>query len=145
MVSIADKPLIQNITITGWYMKKFVDDNAMVTLTGGRIYPCFYTNNIIIYKNLTIIPSVNHADKQSILYEVTAFDRAMMVKYRFYDFEHKSISNYSSGVLRNMKTIPDITLPRYTRYIVNTYLTVFYYNNLRSSLYVHTDFRILQL
>jgi len=97
IVAIADRPLIQNLTVTGWYMKKFVDDHAM---------------------NLTLIPSVHHPDKQSILFEITAFDRAMMVNYQFFDYQNKHISNYSSGVLRNIKTIPDITLPRYTRSIV---------------------------
>lgn len=99
MVAIADRPLVQNLTVTGWYMKKFVDDHAM---------------------NLTIIPSVHHPDKQSILFEIAAFDRAMMINYQFFDYQNKHIGNYSSGVLRNVKTIPDITLPRYTRSIVGT-------------------------
>lgn len=30
IVAISDLPLMQNITVTGWYMKKFVDDHAMV-------------------------------------------------------------------------------------------------------------------
>lgn len=30
MVAISNRPMVQNITITGWYMKKFVDDHAMV-------------------------------------------------------------------------------------------------------------------
>ncbi|KAF1805452.1 retinol binding protein receptor-domain-containing protein [Mucor lusitanicus] len=96
MVAIADRPLVQNLTVTGWYMKKFVDDHAM---------------------NLTLIPSVHHPDKQSILFEIAAFDRAMMVNYQFFDYQNKHIGNYSSGVLRNVKTVPDITLPRYTRSI----------------------------
>lgn len=31
IVAISDLPLMQNITVTGWYMKKFVDDHAMVS------------------------------------------------------------------------------------------------------------------
>ncbi|CAO0801108.1 unnamed protein product [Mucor circinelloides] len=123
IVAIADRPLIQNLTVTGWYMKKFVDDHAM---------------------NLTLIPSVHHPDKQSILFEITAFDRAMMVNYQFFDYQNKHISNYSSGVLRNIKTIPDITLPRYTRSIV----VEFYgsradpmcFSYLYAGLYVHGPF-----
>ncbi|KAL9547511.1 hypothetical protein PS6_007105 [Mucor atramentarius] len=123
IVAIADRPLIQNLTVTGWYMKKFVDDHAM---------------------NLTLIPSVHHPDKQSILFEITAFDRAMMVNYQFFDYQNRHISNYSSGVLRNIKTIPDITLPRYTRSIV----VEFYgsradpmcFSYLYAGLYVHGPF-----
>ncbi|KAI8079105.1 uncharacterized protein B0P05DRAFT_579420 [Gilbertella persicaria] len=94
IVSIADRGLKQNITVTGWYMKKFVDDNAM---------------------NLTIIPSIHHPDKQSIFFEIVAFDRAMMINYQFFDYQDKLIGSHSSGVLRNAISIPDITLPRYTR------------------------------
>lgn len=101
IVAIADKPLVQNLAVNGWYMKKFVDDHAM---------------------NLTIIPSIHHSDKQSIFFEIVAFDRAMMVNYQFFDYQNKHIGNHSSGLLRNMKTIPDITLPRYTRVIVCVYL-----------------------
>ncbi|KAI7898275.1 retinol binding protein receptor-domain-containing protein [Cokeromyces recurvatus] len=96
IVRISDRPIVQNITVTGWYMKKFVDDHAM---------------------NLTIIPSIHHPDKQSIFYEIVAFDRAMLINYQFFDYQNKLIGNYSSGVLRNVITIPDITLPRYTRRI----------------------------
>ncbi|KAL9543315.1 hypothetical protein MBANPS3_008169 [Mucor bainieri] len=123
MVAIADRPLVQNLTVTGWYMKKFVDDHAM---------------------NLTLIPSVHHPDKQSILFEIAAFDRAMMINYQFFDYQNKHIGNYSSGVLRNVKTVPDITLPRYTRSIV----VEFYgsradpmcFSYLYAGLYVHGPF-----
>ncbi|OAD04643.1 hypothetical protein MUCCIDRAFT_108472 [Mucor lusitanicus CBS 277.49] len=126
MVAIADRPLVQNLTVTGWYMKKFVDDHAM---------------------NLTLIPSVHHPDKQSILFEIAAFDRAMMVNYQFFDYQNKHIGNYSSGVLRNVKTVPDITLPRYTRSIV----VEFYgsradpmcFSYLYAGLYVHGPFTIV--
>ncbi|KAI9482757.1 MAG: hypothetical protein EXX96DRAFT_593861 [Benjaminiella poitrasii] len=103
IVRISDRPLVQNITVTGWYMKKFVDDHAM---------------------NLTVIPSIHHPDKQSILYEVAAFDRAMLINYQFFDYQNKLIGNYSSGVLRNVIIIPDITLPKYTRRIVKQTLCV---------------------
>ncbi|KAI7889903.1 uncharacterized protein EV154DRAFT_538691 [Mucor mucedo] len=94
IVAISDLPLMQNITVTGWYMKKFVDDHAM---------------------NLTVIPSVHHPDKQSIFFEIAAFDRGMIIKYIFYDYEDKMIGNHSTGLLRNVITVPDITVPRFTR------------------------------
>lgn len=43
----------------------------------------------------------------------------MIVKYLFYNYEDKLIGNYSTDLLRNVITIPDITLPRYTRRIVS--------------------------
>ncbi|KAI8991022.1 hypothetical protein BDF20DRAFT_949616 [Mycotypha africana] len=106
IVAIADRPLSQNITVTGWYMKKFVDDHAM---------------------NLTVIPSIHHPDKQSIMFEIVAFDRAMMVNYQFFDYQDKLIGKHSSGVMRNKLTIPDITLPRYTRRIVKIVLQSYNY------------------
>lgn len=66
-----------------------------------------------------MIPSVHHPDKQSIFYEIAAFDRGMIVKYIFYDYEDKTIGNSSTGLLRNVITIPDITVPRFTRRIVS--------------------------
>ncbi|KAI8364591.1 retinol binding protein receptor-domain-containing protein [Blakeslea trispora] len=99
IVAIADKPMVQDIYVTGWYMKKFVDDHAM---------------------NLTIIPTTRHSDKQSVLYEIIAFDRGMVVNYQFFDYEGKFIGNHTSGLLRNQISIPDITLPRFTRRIVSS-------------------------
>ncbi|KAG1474398.1 hypothetical protein G6F56_000380 [Rhizopus delemar] len=96
IVAISDRPIMQNITVSGWYLKNFVDDGAV---------------------NLTLIPTVNHPDKQSILYEIVAFDRAMLVTYQFYDSKDKFIGNSSSGVMRNTANIQDITLPKYTRLI----------------------------
>ncbi|CEP15293.1 hypothetical protein [Parasitella parasitica] len=125
IVAIADRPLVQNLTVTGWYMKKFVDDHAM---------------------NLTLIPSIRHADKQALFFEITAFDRAMLVNYQFFDYQNKHIGNYSSGVLRNIKTIPDITLPRYTRSIskvVELYgsrADPICFSYLYAGLYVHSPF-----
>ncbi|KAI8379961.1 retinol binding protein receptor-domain-containing protein [Choanephora cucurbitarum] len=107
IVAIADRPMVQDIFVTGWYMKQFVDDHAM---------------------NLTIIPTTHHSDKQAIFYEITAFDRAMMVNYRFYDYEDKFIGNHTSGLLRNQINIPDITLPKYTRRIVS--LDICWYRDL---------------
>ncbi|KAG2230095.1 hypothetical protein INT48_004357 [Thamnidium elegans] len=97
IVAISDLPLMQNITVTGWYMKKFVDDHAM---------------------NLTIIPSIHHPDKQSIFFEIISFDRAMVIKHQYFDYQDKLIGNYSTGLLRNKLMIPDVTVPRYTRRIL---------------------------
>lgn len=77
----------------------------------------------MIFQNLTVIPSIHHPDKQSILFEIAAFDRGMIVNYQFYNFQDKLIANYSTGLLRNVITIPDITLPRYTRRIVSCFIT----------------------
>ncbi|KAG1174293.1 hypothetical protein G6F71_005001 [Rhizopus microsporus] len=97
IVAISDRPIVQNITIQGWYMQSFVDDGAV---------------------NLTLVPTINHPDKQSVFYELIAFDRAMVITYQFFNDQDKVIGNYSSGLLRNSISIPDITLPRYTRRIV---------------------------
>ncbi|GAA5806244.1 hypothetical protein HPULCUR_011775 [Helicostylum pulchrum] len=97
IVAISNLPLMQNITVTGWYMKKFVDDHAM---------------------NLTIIPSIHHPDKQSIFFEIISFDRAMIVKHHYFDYQDKLIGNYSTGLLRNKSLIPDVTIPRYTRRVL---------------------------
>ncbi|RCH85469.1 hypothetical protein CU097_004546 [Rhizopus azygosporus] len=97
IVAISDRPVVQNITIKGWYMQSFVDDGAV---------------------NLTLVPTINHPDKQSVFYELIAFDRAMVVTYQFFNDQDKLIGNYSSGLLRNSISIPDITLPRYTRRVV---------------------------
>ncbi|KAI8095924.1 hypothetical protein BDF21DRAFT_435939 [Thamnidium elegans] len=104
IVAISDLPLMQNITVTGWYMKKFVDDHAM---------------------NLTIIPSIHHPDKQSIFFEIISFDRAMVIKHQYFDYQDKLIGNYSTGLLRNKLMIPDVTVPRYTRRIVKLIPCVF--------------------
>ncbi|KAI9272432.1 hypothetical protein BY458DRAFT_533343 [Sporodiniella umbellata] len=96
IVAISDRPISQNISVTGWYFKSFVDDGAV---------------------NLTLIPTINHPDKQSILYETVAFDRAMLINYAFYDSQGKLLGNTSTGVIRNLMYIQDITLPRYTRNI----------------------------
>ncbi|CAO3657437.1 unnamed protein product [Mucor hiemalis] len=126
IVAISNLPMQQNINVTGWYMKKFVDNRAM---------------------NLTVIPSIHHPDKQSILFEIAAFDRGMIVNYQFYNFQDKLIANYSTGLLRNVITIPDITLPRYTRRI----LVQFYgsradpmcFSYLYAGLYVYAPFSTL--
>ncbi|KAF7724070.1 hypothetical protein EC973_001403 [Apophysomyces ossiformis] len=96
IVRIADEPLIQRITVEGWYMKQFVDDHAM---------------------NLTLLASINIPDKQSILYSV-AINRAMLVNYQFLDKNNVLIRNYTSPVLRQVAAIPDVTLPRGTRSII---------------------------
>lgn len=57
------------------------------------------------------------ADNQAVLYGV-AIDRAMLVTYQYLDQSHILIGNYSSGVLRNSVYVPDVTLPRRTRFIV---------------------------
>ncbi|KAI8887938.1 hypothetical protein K501DRAFT_291915 [Backusella circina FSU 941] len=117
---IADRPISQNITVEGWYMKKFVDDGAM---------------------NLTVIPSIRHADKQSVLYEVIAFDRGMLIEYQFYNNDGQFIGNFSSGVLRNTFNIPDITLPKFARSIVTT--TFFQYLSLANFLVIPITFCVL--
>lgn len=57
------------------------------------------------------------ADKQAVLYGL-AVDRAMLVTYQYLDHNRVLIGNYSSGVLRNSIYVPDVTLPRRTRFIV---------------------------
>ncbi|KAI8374147.1 retinol binding protein receptor-domain-containing protein [Radiomyces spectabilis] len=93
IVGIAANPLRQTITVEGWYMKRFVDDHSM---------------------NLTLLPTIQVPDKQAVLYGIV-MDRALIVTYQFLDANYQLIGNYSSGVLRNMIAIPDITLPKNTR------------------------------
>lgn len=38
IVAISNLPMQQNINVTGWYMKKFVDNRAMVSETLGVKY-----------------------------------------------------------------------------------------------------------
>ncbi|KAG0762358.1 hypothetical protein G6F29_000647 [Rhizopus arrhizus] len=126
IVAITDRPLVQNITISGWYMKNFVDDGAV---------------------NLTIIPTINHPDKQSILYEIVAFDRAMLITYQFYDSQNQFIGNHSSGIMRNTVNIQDITLPKYTRRITvamySSRADPMCFSYIYSGLYVHGPFTTL--
>lgn len=52
IVAISDRPMSQNITVTGWYMKKFVDDHAMVRDTTIIFYnfsEFFYKNHLQFY------------------------------------------------------------------------------------------------
>lgn len=74
-------------------------------------------NNPFWYQNLTLLASVNMADKQAVLYGA-AFDRAGLVTYKYMDAERRFLGNYSTDVLRNSVAIPDVTLPRHTRFIV---------------------------
>ena len=57
------------------------------------------------------------ADKQAILYGA-AFDRAGLITYKYMDAERHFLGNYSTNILRNSVAVPDVTLPRHTRYIV---------------------------
>ncbi|KAI8983122.1 retinol binding protein receptor-domain-containing protein [Pilobolus umbonatus] len=95
-LSIGDKPMSQIIPINGWYMKKFVDDGAV---------------------NITIIPSIHYADAKAFLLDITLYDRGMVIYYEFFDYQNKSMGIISSELIRNSHMVPDITLPRYTRYI----------------------------
>ncbi|KAI9316510.1 hypothetical protein BX666DRAFT_2028039 [Dichotomocladium elegans] len=95
ITGISDAPLYQTVSVEGSYMQYMTDDNAM---------------------NMTLLPSVNMADKQSILYGV-AFDRAIIITYRYLSHDRQVLGNFSTGVLRNSATVPDVALPRYTRYI----------------------------
>ncbi|CDS04609.1 hypothetical protein LRAMOSA07213 [Lichtheimia ramosa] len=95
IVGIADAPLIQTIAVEGTYMRHLTDDHAM---------------------NLTLLASVNMADKQAVLYGA-AFDRAGLITYKYMDAERRFLGNHSTDVLRNSVAIPDVTLPRHTRFI----------------------------
>lgn len=75
-----------------------------------------------------MIPSVHHPDKQSIFFEIAAFDRGMIIKYIFYDYEDKMIGNHSTGLLRNVITVPDITVPRFTRRVVSYDFVIYVYD-----------------
>ncbi|OAD77614.1 hypothetical protein PHYBLDRAFT_164516 [Phycomyces blakesleeanus NRRL 1555(-)] len=97
MVRVADAPLVQTVLVDGWYLQAFTDDRAV---------------------NLTLLPTVNFADKQSIVYGA-AFDRAMIITYQFLNATHQWIGNQTSGLIRNTDTVPDITLPKYTRSIAS--------------------------
>lgn len=113
IVGIADAPLVQTIEVQGSYMRRFVDDYAMVC--GLKRYREIFSTHH--HQNLTLIVSVQMADKQAVFYGIS-FDRAVVVTYQFLDQGHHWIGNYSTGILRNTRYVPDVRLPRHTRYIV---------------------------
>lgn len=57
------------------------------------------------------------ADKQAVLYGA-AFDRAGLITYKYMDAERQFLGNHSTDILRNSVAVPDVTLPRYTRFVV---------------------------
>ncbi|ORY95498.1 retinol binding protein receptor-domain-containing protein [Syncephalastrum racemosum] len=95
VVGIADAPLLQTISVETRYIRYFVDDHAV---------------------NLTLIPSVQFADKQALLYSL-GYDRATIINYVFYDEFHQVLANQSTGVTRHAPQIADTTLPPRTRFI----------------------------
>ncbi|KAL1935624.1 hypothetical protein VTP01DRAFT_4764 [Rhizomucor pusillus] len=95
ITAISNAPMMQTVSVVGSYLKYFIDDHAM---------------------NFTLLLSGTMADKQAVLYGL-AVDRAMLVTYQYLDHNRVLIGNYSSGVLRNSIYVPDVTLPRRTRFI----------------------------
>ncbi|CAO3631352.1 unnamed protein product [Cunninghamella echinulata] len=67
--------------------------------------------------NLTFLPSLNIPDKQAVLYEL-AFDRSVVFTWQFLDHDKVSISNLSTGVIRDSIVPIDLTIPPLTRFIV---------------------------
>ncbi|KAI8143215.1 retinol binding protein receptor-domain-containing protein, partial [Fennellomyces sp. T-0311] len=102
ITAIADAPMVQTIAVKGTYMHYMTDDHAM---------------------NLTLLPSVQMADKQSILYGL-AFDRSVIITYQYLDADNHFLGNHSTGVLRNSLSVPDVTLPPRTRFIVRISLFI---------------------
>ena len=72
---------------------------------------------------MTLLPSVQMADKQSVLYGL-AFDRAVIITYQYLDADNFFLGNYSTGVLRNSLSVPDVTLPPQTRFIVSIHASL---------------------
>ncbi|KAG2219996.1 hypothetical protein INT45_001895, partial [Circinella minor] len=95
IVAISDSPLVQTIAVHGEYMQYMTDDNAM---------------------NFTLLPSVQRADKHAVFYEL-AFDRAIIITYQYRDTNNHLLGNYSTGIIRNSRSVADVTLPRKTRFI----------------------------
>jgi hypothetical protein len=61
---------------------------------------------------------MNIPNKGSIIIGIV-IDRAMIITYQFLDGNNMRIANRSSGVLRNLFDIPEITLPPRTRTVVS--------------------------
>ncbi|KAI9308964.1 retinol binding protein receptor-domain-containing protein, partial [Cunninghamella echinulata] len=95
ITSIANTPIKQTIPVKTSYIQYFVDDGAM---------------------NLTFLPSLNIPDKQAVLYEL-AFDRSVVFTWQFLDHNKISISNLSTGVIRDSIVPIDLTIPPLTRFI----------------------------
>ena len=58
------------------------------------------------------------ADKHAVFYEF-AFDRAVIITYQYRDTNNHLLGNYSTGIIRDSRSVTDVTLPRKTRFIVS--------------------------